>query len=139
MIGLCGQLPILVRIFWRSDIFTSASITTYYSLHIQDTGVPQGRRILAATLFGVKGNDIAASVKKGVYCGRLCSLLLRLQMKPQLEALNMDLDVLADTKVPEHPQWLLRKRSVVLQFIKLRKSGTNPLDSKDSMERFTSP
>ena len=31
---------------------------------------------------------------------------LRLQVKPHLEALNMDLYVLADTNVPQHPPWL---------------------------------
>ena len=39
---------------------------------------------------------------------------LRLQIKPHFEALGIDLDVLEDTKVPEHPQWLLSKLSVIL-------------------------
>ena len=49
-------------------------------------------------------------------------------MKPHLEALNMDFDILADTNVPEHPPWLLRKPSVILQLTELRKSGTHPLE-----------
>ena len=49
-------------------------------------------------------------------------------MKPHLEALNVDFDILADTNVPEHPPWLLRKPSVILQLTELRKSGTHPLE-----------
>ena len=49
-------------------------------------------------------------------------------MKSHLEALNMDLDVLAHTKVAEHPLCLLRKPSLILQLIELRKSGTHPLE-----------
>ena len=53
---------------------------------------------------------------------------LKLPMKPHLETLNMDLDVLADTKVPKHPPWLLRKPSVILWLTKQMTSGTHPLE-----------
>ena len=46
-------------------------------------------------------------------------------MKPHLDALNTDF---ADTKVPEHPLWLLRKPSVVRQLMELGKPGTHPIE-----------
>ena len=37
----------------------------------------------------------------------------RLGIKPHLEALSIDLDVLDDAKISEHPLWLLNKPSVI--------------------------
>ena len=49
-------------------------------------------------------------------------------MQPHLEALNVDFDILAETNVPEHLPWLLRKPLVILQLAELRKSGTHALE-----------
>ena len=51
-------------------------------------------------------------------------------MKPHLEALDVDFEILADTTVPEHLPWLLRKPLVIIQLTELRKSRTQPLESK---------
>ena len=49
-------------------------------------------------------------------------------MKAHLGALNMDLDVLANTNVQEHYPVVVKKPSVNLPLTELRKSGTLPLE-----------